>query len=215
MKLAIIGASGWLGGEIARQALTRGHRVTAIGRARDRLDAVAGAIAVEADVRDADALGNAIADHDVVITAITDRSSDDRSIIPDTTSLLLNVAPAVGARRLAFVGGGGSLELEDGRRLVDLPDFPDEYRSEAFAQAESLQLLRDRADAIDWTYLSPPPDQLERGPARGGYRVQAGDRPVRDAAGDSRVCSGDLAAAMLDEIEHPRFSRRRFTVAYA
>jgi len=214
MKIAIIGASGWLGGEIAREALTRGHLVTAIGRDRDRLAAIGDATAVEADVRNPDALRRAIAEHDVVVTSITDRSGDDRSIIPDTTSLLLTVAPTVGVRRLAFVGGGGSLQLDDGRRIVDVPDFPAEYRREALAQAESLQLLRERDDAIDWTYLSPPPAHLERGPARGGFRVQAGDRPVRDAAGESRASSGDLAAAMLDELEHPQFSKQRFTVGY-
>jgi putative NADH-flavin reductase len=214
MKLAIIGASGWLGGEIAREALTRGHLVTAIGRDRDRLTAIADATAVEADVRDRDALRRAIADHDVVVTAISERSSDDRSIIPSTTRLLLAIAPTVGVRRLAFVGGGGSLELDDGRRFVDLADFPDEYRAEALAQAESLQLLREHAGSIDWTYLSPPPAHLERGPARGGFRVQAGERPVRDVEGDSQISSGDLAAAMLDELEHPRFSKQRFTVGY-
>jgi len=214
MRIAVIGASDWLGGEIAREALTRGHRVTAIGRDGDRLAAIIGATAVEADARDPDALRRAIAEHDAVVVAITDRSTEDRSLIPNTTRLLLRVAPTAGVNRLAFVGGGGSLELDDGTRLVDLADFPDAYRPEALAQAESLRLLREDADAIDWTYLSPPPEHLERGPGRGGYRVRADDRPVRDAAGHSGVSSGDLAAAMLDELEHAQFSGRRFTVGY-
>jgi putative NADH-flavin reductase len=158
MKIAIIGASGWLGGEIAREALTRGHLVTAIGRDRDRLTAIADATAVEANVRNPDDLRRAIANHEVVVSAISDRSSDDRSIIPNTTSLLIAIAPIAGVRRIAFVGGGGSLQLDDGRRYVDLADFPDEYHAEALAQAESLRLLREHADTIDWTYLSPPPD---------------------------------------------------------
>jgi hypothetical protein len=37
---------------------------------------------------------------------------------------------------------------------------------------------------------------------------------VRDAAGDSHTSSGDLAAAMLDELEHPQFSKQRFTIGY-
>jgi uncharacterized protein len=214
MKLAIIGASGWLGGEIAREALTRGHHVTAIGRDHDRLAAITGATAVLADVRDPDALAEAINGHDVVLTSISDRSTDDRSIIPDTTRLLLRIAPTLGVSRLAFVGGGGTLELDDGRRFLDLPNFPDQYRAEALAQAASLQLLRDHADPIDWTYLSPPPEHLEPGPTRNGYRAQAGDRPVRNVAGQSRASSGDLAAVMLDELEQPQFSKQRFTIGH-
>ena len=32
--------------------------------------------------------------------------------------------------------------------------------------------------------------------------------------GESTITSGDLASALLDEVESPRFSRTRFTAAY-
>jgi putative NADH-flavin reductase len=35
-----------------------------------------------------------------------------------------------------------------------------------------------------------------------------------DEQGRSRISAEDLAAAILDEVEQPRHSRRRFTVAY-
>ena len=37
MKIAIIGASGWVGGAIAAEALLRGHEVTAVSRDPSRL----------------------------------------------------------------------------------------------------------------------------------------------------------------------------------
>ena len=44
--------------------------------------------------------------------------------------------------------------------------------------------------------------------------MQAGDEPLGDPPDYAGVSSGDLAAAILDEIEQPQFSRQRFTVGY-
>ena len=82
MKIAVIGATGWLGGAIAREALERGHAVTAIGRDPEKLAALEGMDAVAVDATQADALAEAIADHDVAVLSVTDRSGPDRSVIP-------------------------------------------------------------------------------------------------------------------------------------
>jgi uncharacterized protein len=215
MRIAVIGASGWLGGAIAREALARGHEVTAIGRDRGRLAAVDGAAVGIVDATDPDALVSVIAGHDVVVSAVTDRSGADRSIIPTVARALIVAVPQAGGPRLAVMGGGGSLLDADGRRFVDSPGFPEAYKPEALAQAEALGALRAAPAELDWTYLSPPPHNLVNGEKRGGYEVHVDDRPVVDATGESAIASGDLAAAMVDELEAPQFARRRFTAAYA
>jgi putative NADH-flavin reductase len=214
MRIAVIGASGWLGGAIAREALARGHEVTAIGRDAGKLARVTGARAAVADVTDPASLIRAIADHDVVVSAVTDRSTADRSLIPAAVRTLLQVAPSARVARLAFVGGGGSLEVEPGSRAMDRPDFPAEYLAEAKAQADALQILRTTGADVDWIYLSPPPHHLAPGEKTGRYRVHAGDTPVVDEHGESRITSDDFASAMLDELEQRLFSRQRFTAAY-
>jgi len=214
MRIAVIGGSGWIGGSIAREALRRGHAVTVIGRDSDKLARVAGADVAVADVTDFEATANAIRGHDVVVSAVTDRSGDDRSLIPATARMLLEVVPAAGVARLAIVGGGGSLEIEPGVREIDRPEFPAPYKAEAQAQAEALEILRAEGDGVDWTYLSPPPHELVRGEKTGGYRVREGNIAVMDDQGHSRITSGDFAAAMVDELEQHRFSGRRFTAAY-
>ena len=218
MRIAVIGASGWIGGEVTREALRRRHQVTAIGRDPSRLAdlaAIPGCRIASADVRDAAGLADAIAGADAVVVAVTDRTTDDRSTVPLAAARSLAAAERAGVGRLIFCGGGGSLEVSPGMRAMDAPGFPPQFRAEAAAQAEALALFRDSATTVEWSYSSPPPHHLDRGPRRGGYRAQAGDTPVTDAAGESRISSGDLASAIVDELEQPRFVRRRFTAAYA
>ena len=215
MKIAVIGASGWLGGAVAREAVARGHDVTAIGRDESKLRGVDGARVAVADVGDPGSLQRAIAGSDAVVSAVTDRSTGDRSIIPRTVRTLLDVLPASGVKRLAIVGGGGSLEVAPGVRAIDEPGFPKQYRAEALAQAEALEILRAENTALAWTYLSPPPHHLAPGDKTGRYRAAGGDTPVTDASGESRITSGDLAAALVDELEQPRFTGQRFTAATA
>jgi uncharacterized protein len=214
MRIAVIGASGWLGGTIAREALARGHEVTAIGRDEAKLRAIDGAETAVANVDDDESLRRAVEGHDVVVSSVTDRSTADRSIIPRTVQTLLAVLPNAGVGRLAVVGGGGSLESEPGVRGIDRPDFPAAYRAEAEAQAEALDILRNADTTVDWTYLSPPPHDLVPGEKTGTYRVAAGDAPIVDEQGASRITAGDFASALVDELENDRFARRRFTAAY-
>jgi putative NADH-flavin reductase len=70
-------------------------------------------------------------------------------------------------------------------------------------------------DALEWGYISPPPKDLTPGDRRGGYRAAAGNRAVTDAQGEGRITAGDLASAVVDELESPRFVGERFTAAYA
>jgi uncharacterized protein len=212
MRIAVIGATGRLGGTIAREALGRGHEVTAISR--NVSGAPDGTRAVAADVADGDALVEAIRGHDVVVSSVTDRTTPDRSIIPTTARALLDAVPRAGVPRLAVVGGGGSLEVTPGVRTVDEPGFPAQYEAEALAQADALAVLRADRTGVDWTYLSPPPHHLVPGERTGTYRVQGGDAAFADTGADSTITFGDFASALVDELERPRFSRQRFTVAY-
>jgi putative NADH-flavin reductase len=47
----------------------------------------------------------------------------------------------------------------------------------------------------------------------GKYRTGT-DQLVTDKDGKSHISAEDYAVALIDELEHPQFSRRRFTVAY-
>jgi putative NADH-flavin reductase len=83
----------------------------------------------------------------------------------------------------------------------------------AGAQAAALATLRRFSGEVEWSYLSPSP-MLIPGEKNGNYRVQVGDRALTDEQGESRIASGDLASAALDELEQNRFTGQRFTVGY-
>ena len=63
-----------------------------------------------------------------------------------------------------------------------------------------------------WTFFSPPA-QIAPGERTGRFRI-GGDTLMKDDKGESRISMEDFAVATLDEIEAPKYTNRRFTVAY-
>ena len=198
MKIAVYGATGAIGSAIVAEARSRGHEVTGISRrGADDSDHVTG------DALDAGFATEIAEKHDVIVSAIgPSRVSDDGTRFVDS---IANLVATLGNRRLVVVGGAGSLQV-DGVRLVDSPDFPDAYKSESLKGAASLALLRETADDVDWTYLSPAPVILP-GERTGSYTVE-----LETPAGD-QISIPDYAVALVDEIEQPKHVRQRFTVA--
>jgi len=214
MKICVVGATGWIGGSVMREALSQGIEVTAVSHNPQRLAQLEGVDTAVADVLDTDRLAEVIGGYDAVVCAVTDRSTDDRSIIPNAARSVLAACEQAGVDRLVFCGGGGSLEVRPGVRAVDEPDFPPQYLAEALAQAEALAVFRSADTSVEWTYASPPPHHLEPGEKRGSYHARVGDTPVVDAEGDSRLTSGDYAVAIVYALTEHVSVRGRFTAAY-
>nr|WP_254696327.1 NAD(P)H-binding protein [Lysobacter enzymogenes] len=116
-----------------------------------------------------------------------------------------------GVPRLLVVGGAGSLEVAPGQQVLDQPGFPDEYRAGAEAMRSVLKTLREERE-LDWTFLSPAA-HLVPGERTGRFRL-GGDQLLVDAAGESKISVQDYAVALIDELEQPAHSRKRFTLAY-
>ncbi|GAB3967620.1 NAD(P)H-binding protein [Actinoallomurus acanthiterrae] len=212
-KIAVVGATGNIGGSIVREALNRGHEVTAVVRDPAKLGDRPEALEVAAvtDVFDPKTIAEAVRGHDVVVSALGG-AGKDTEVYRRAAETYVEALRGLGdeAPRLIVVGGAGSLEIAPGTRLLDLPDFPEAYRPDATAQGEALAYYRTVPD-VKWTYFSPAAE-IGPGTRTGGYRTDA-DRLVTDAAGDSRISYEDYAAALVDEIESPQYIGARFTAA--
>ncbi|MFJ1300237.1 NAD(P)-dependent oxidoreductase [Pseudomonadota bacterium AL_CKDN230030165-1A_HGKHYDSX7] len=203
MKVAVIGISGRVGSRLADELLRRNHQVVGISRQPADLPARPGLELKTGDASDPAALAALIRGADAVI-------SSGRFVSLGAEPVLAAVREA-GVPRLLVVGGAGSLEIAPGKRLIDSPDFPAEYKAEASAGADFLQVLRGESE-IDWTFLSPGA-HFEPGTRTGTFRT-GGDQLLADAQGNSHISMEDYAIALVDELEQPRHSRKRFTVAY-
>lgn len=209
MNIAILGATGNVGTRLTDEALQRGHRVTALARSAESLPARAGLTTKNIDVAQADALARALAGHDVVISSLKFHGNDPRRIIEAVKA----AGHASGGKtpRLLVVGGAGSLFGAPGVQIVDTPEFPAAYKAEALAGREFLNTLKGET-TLDWTFLSPSA-LLAPGERTGKFRLGE-DNLLVDAAGKSSISIEDYAIAMIDEVETPRHTRRRFTVGY-
>ncbi len=208
MKLALFGASGMIGSRLLREAVRRGHAVTAVVRDPRRFPAPMGrVIVIKGDVRNPADVAAAVAGHDAVLCAV----GPTAEVIAAAPRALIEGLTRAGVRRLLVVGGAGSLEVAPGRQRVDQPDFPAEYKAAALAHRDALNLYRQNS-SLDWTVVSPPAE-IAPGERTGKFRV-GGDQLLRDSRGASRISAEDYAIAFIDEVEQPKHIRQRFTVAY-
>ncbi|WP_161867723.1 MULTISPECIES: NAD(P)-dependent oxidoreductase [Pseudomonas] len=202
LRIALIGASGNAGSCILKELSDRGHSVTAIARNPERIAALPGVTAVQADAQDKAALSKVLAGHDAVVSAAPFVSTDPQTLIDAVRN--------AGVKRYLVVGGAGSLEIAPGQRVIDLPDFPDAYRPEAARGAAFLERLKQEQE-LDWSFLSPSAEFVH-GERTGVFRLGK-DRLLSNEQG-SRISFEDYAIALVDEIEEPKHSRQRFTVGY-
>ena len=211
MQIALFGAGGMIGSRIAKEALDRGHSVTAVSRDPAKLTLAHPEFhKARGDVLDPASITAAVLGHDAVISAFgPGQYGDAQDVVRAARALVAGVKPA-GVKRLLVIGGAGGLEVRPGLQLVDTPEFPAAWKPVAIAHRDALAVYRG-AD-LDWTYLAPAA-LIQPGMRTGRYRV-AGGQLLTDAEGQSRISAEDFAVAMLDELEHPHHLRARFTAAY-
>jgi putative NADH-flavin reductase len=227
MEIGVLGATGTIGGFVVAEAVGRGHRVTAFTRSEARIPAEPGTVRwAVTDPRDPARLATDLADLDVLVNAINTGNDAteaiaNREAFPATARALLRAMEELPRLRLVVIGGAGSLEVAPGTRVIDLEGFaeslpdslgmPAEYAHVVRAHVEALNLYRlsDR----NWTYVSPSAGLVQPGERTGRFRI-GGDQLLVREDGTSDISAADLAAAVLDEIELPRFVQRRFTVGY-
>jgi len=212
MKVALIGASGFIGSYVRDEALARGHQVTAIVRHPETITVRNPHLTVvKADILEAK-LEELLKGHDAVISAYSaGRSGPDiyNEQIKGYKAIIGGVKKA-GIRRLLVVGGASTLEVSPGVELIRTMS-PEQITQGMLATRQMLYMLR-KEKGLEWTFLSPAAT-IAPGERTGHYRTGK-DQLVKNKEGESRISTQDYAVAMLDELERPQHIRERFTVGY-
>ncbi len=206
-----------MGSHLVKEALQRGHQVTAIVRdaAKPMRDHPNLQIR-QGDVLQPEELTGLLSGQEVVLSAYN-AGWDNPHLYEEFMAgphAIQSAVKKAGIRRLLVVGGAGSLQVAPGVQLVDTPGFPAQYKQGALAARDYLDRLRQETD-LEWTYLSPAilMHPGTSGLRTGQYRVGR-DQPVLNEQGESKIAVEDLAVALLDEAERNQFLKQRFTVGY-
>jgi uncharacterized protein len=206
MNIALIGASGFVGAALLLELISRQHRVTALVRRKERVEAQPLVTLHALDVND-----------EAAVVSAFNPGWDDPNLY-DTFmrghGAIVRAVEASGVKRFLVVGGAGSLFVAPGVQLVDTKDFlshvPANILPGARAARDALTALRENT-TLDWTFVSPPA-MLAPGARTGRYRLGT-EALLMNGDAPSGISVPDLAVAIVDELETPRFVRARFTAA--
>jgi uncharacterized protein len=196
VQLTILAASGGTGRELTRQALDRGHIVTAIARTPARIDLPdSGQLTrVAADVRDPDAMKAALRDSQVVLSGLGVAKGDPAG----TLTAGARAVTAAHPQRIIWLGAiGTGASAPAGGLLVR-------------AMFRAMRAKRDDKVTADTTVLRAGGTVFHAGPLTDGPLS-----PTRRTVGldayprrlfPASVSRATVASLMLDEAESPRYA---------
>ncbi|WP_281633644.1 NAD(P)-dependent oxidoreductase [Flavobacterium luteolum] len=213
MKIALIGATGFVGSAILNELADRKHEITAIARTpKDTPNATW----VAADIFNVDTLAEILKGHDAVVNAYNPGWTNP-NIYDDFLAGSKAIQEAVkksGVKRFITIGGAGSLYVAPDLQAVDTPDFPKEIFPGANAARHYLNIIKEEKD-LDWAFFSPA-FEMHAGTKTGRtgkYRLGL-ENPVFNDEQRSILSVEDLAVVIADEVETPKHHQVRFTAGY-
>ena len=215
-KIAVIGATGFVGTQVVKELANRGYSVNALARNTSKIEESENVKAVTADIYNTAELSEILKGNDAVINAFSPGWTNP-NIIEDFLKGATSIEKAVeesGVKRFITVGGAGSLYISENLQLIDTPEFPAEIKPGAEAARQYLELIK-KNENLDWTFFSPAIEmhQGTAGVRKGTYRT-ALENPVFDENGRSVLSVEDVAVTLVDELENNQFVKQRFTAAY-
>ena len=215
MKIVLIGASGFIGSAILKEALERDHEVTAVVRHPEKITFThKNLAAVLADVSLVDSAIKIYKGSDAVISAYNPGWTNPQ-IAEETVrvySLIIRGVKQSGVKRLLAVGGAGTLFVSPGVRMVDSGAFPENFIPAVKALGSVYLDMLSHEYELDWVFFSPA-GNIAPGTRTGKFRLGKDDLIV-DKEGKSNISVEDYSIAMIDELEHPAHHRERFTIGY-
>lgn len=216
MKLAVIGATGYVGQAVVKELAARQHQVTAFARTIDKVVSAENVHAVSVDVNSLN-FAEQLKDFDAVVSAFNPGWSNP-NIAADFrkgSNAIIEAAKTAQVPYLLIVGGAGSLYVAPNLQLIDTSDFPKEIFDGANAARNLLRDLQDRRD-VNWAMISPPAllgAESGFSEERTGHYQLGSDNLIMNGNAPAGISVADLAIAIADDMENKAHLFKRFTVA--
>ena len=208
MKIAVIGATGKAGRLIAKEAKSRGYKVTAVTRASSVSRLEDDYPVLTRDIFDLTT--DDLRAFDVVVDAFgTDFSKPGNEYLHVTSvEHLIEVMEPLQDVRLFVIGGAGSLFKDESRTKRVLEFISPSMRAVPEASFTAYKKLL--ASKVNYSFMSPAETFDAGGPRTGKYTLGT-DVAIKNTVNRSYITYADYAVAMVDEFENKQFVRQRFT----
>ena len=205
VTIAVLGATGMVGGFILQEALAQGYTVRALARTPQKLDMLKGRITiVQGDARDPSAIAALLRGSNIVISALGPVKADGdaaRMISTTATAHVIQLMPEYNIKRYILVSGAAVMIPGDDRNLtgwlmqkiasVTLHDTLKDKQAE-------YQLLAD--SSVQWTLVRCPLIEAEP--------VKRKPRASLDSPTSFNLRAGELARFIIEQIDSEEFIRK-------
>lgn len=211
--ILVLGANGLAGTLLVSEALNKGYQVKAgirnVKRKDLKVDVRAELLEVEA--MDYDSIKKAILGCDIVINATRAPYDTDPDYLVQMNKTIIRALEGEGVKRLIIIGGAGSLQTMDGEPFVESDGFPADLYKLGLAQYHLRKFYEGEQPPVDWLYLTPPPNFIEKGERTGKFRFLKTELRAKES-NHYKISYADYAAALIHEIEVRRYTRESLLV---
>lgn len=193
-KIALLGPTTAIGQQILKEALNRGHKVTAftedpkkISTSHPNLKIISG------DIKNKNDIGSKMKGHDIIISAYEIKSSPSEHL--KTTKNLIDIANTDDIRQIIIMGHPGAPERDTS---VPAPKSAEDWKAIAEAQRQVKESLEDTKD-IRWSYVHYPEIEM----TTSSNKRQFGDKVlIKSSESEHWVPLKDYSREVINEAEH-------------
>jgi putative NADH-flavin reductase len=200
LRLAILGATGGIGGHVLSWAADAGHPVHVLARHAAAVPRRPGVTVIEGDATDPVAVADAVASADAVLSALGPRGAKTPQLLAAAAAVLTQAMAKTGTARLICVSAAGAFVKDDPETSGLVKLILPRIFAKSFADVRAMEEVI-RASSLDWTLVRPT--RLVNSPARGEYRI----RPDCPPPGLTKISRADVAGFMIGALTDGSYVR--------
>jgi uncharacterized protein YbjT (DUF2867 family) len=200
-RLAILGATGGIGGHLLNWAVDAGYPVHVLARRPEVVPGRPGVTVTGGDATDPAAVADVVASADAVLSALGPRGAKTPGLLGTAASAVTQAMVKHGVHRLICVSAAGAFIREDPEANPLVKVILPRIFARPFADVREMERVV-RASALDWTLVRPT--RLVDGPGRGELRI----RDRYPAPGLTRIARADVAQFMIGTLTEPGYIRQ-------